>query len=677
MGKASGKGMLPPTNPKRATHPTKTHLRDQRTIKRLKMYTSKIKRDEKGNIIKGSVLSASDRVEKQMARIAPDRRWFGNTRVIGQESLQKFREEMGAKYRDPYSVVIKQSKLPLSLLEEPKYDPNAAPRQEMKWHETFGDKSTRKRVRMAAVTMEDMAQHVVDRSDGYKEEKDRKLMSNLAKESHVEDKSANQVLFRKGQSNRIWNELYKVVDSADVILYVLDARDPMGTRSPFLEEYMRKEKKYKHFVFVLNKCDLIPLWATARWLQILSKDFPTVAFHASVNHPFGKGNLISLLRQFNKLHNVTHRGDKRSKAPISVGIVGYPNVGKSSVINTLRRKSVCKVAPIPGETKVWQYVALTRSIFLIDCPGIVYDREGNNDVQAVLKGVVRVERLGSADKTIIVDTVLQIVKPRDITATYGVTEWRDVIDFLEQLATARGKLLPGGVPDVDSISRQVLYDWQRGKLPWFNAPGFESNQQYRDAVGSTAEKHMKYIEQYHTFNIVDDRLERGEPKVEAEEVAEEESYEFSSSDEEGDDDVSGEESEDGDADEEVEEVPVAVKRGGKRAREDPAAASSMPMTKKDAKEQQAAKRAAAEVAKKFIPRKGKSTQAAAEVSVAEYLTMKDKEDRKQERIQKTLDRKRVQQQARDALGSAIGAGRAGTANPEEDALWEQFMNSAQ
>jgi nuclear GTP-binding protein len=449
----------------------------------------------------------------------------------------------------------------------------------------------------------------------------------------------------------------------------------MGTRSPFLEEYMRKEKKYKHFVFVLNKCDLIPLWATARWLQILSKDFPTIAFHASVNHPFGKGNLISLLRQFNKLHNVTHRGDRRSKAPISVGIVGYPNVGKSSVINTLRRKSVCKVAPIPGETKVWQYVALTRSIFLIDCPGIVYDREGNNDVQAVLKGVVRVERLGSADKTIIVDTVLQIVKPRDITATYGITEWTDVINFLEQLATARGKLLPGGVPDVDGVSRQVLYDWQRGKLPWFNAPGFESNQQYRDAVGSTAEKHMKYIEQYHTFNIVDDRLERGdEPKPE-EEVEEEESYEFSSDDEEGD--AEDLESVEGDEEEEVEEVVpvVANKKGDKRSRKEEAAPAA-PMTKKDAKALQVAKKASSDLDKKYAMRQTKASQAAAEVSVADYLQIKDKEDRKQERVLKTLAQKKAQQAARDALGSAIGAGRSGTANPEEDALWDQFMSSA-
>ncbi|KAG5486312.1 hypothetical protein CUR178_07623 [Leishmania enriettii] len=509
-GKKAGKGLLAPTNPNRRTDPSKTSLRDQRTIKRLKMYKSKIKRDEKGNIIKGSVLKASDRVEQQMARIAPDRRWFGNTRTIGQEALRKFREEMGAKYKDPYSVIIKQSKLPLSLLEEPK-NTDGSIRKEMEWDKTFGDKANRKRVRLNAVDMSALATEANNKDDNYncsKKEKDRDLMKGVHKDRS--DKTRNGVLMTKGQSNRIWCELYKVIDSSDVVLYVVDARDPMGTRSAFLEDFMRREKKYKHFVLVLNKCDLVPLWATARWLQILSKDYPTIAFHASVNHPFGKGNLISVLRQFARLHNVTHRGNKRTKTPISVGVIGYPNVGKSSLINTLRRKSVCKVAPIPGETKVWQYVALTRSIFLIDCPGVVYDRESNNDVQAVLKGVVRVERLGNADKTDVVDTVLKIVKHRDIVATYSVEEWCDVVDFLEKLAKLRGKLVAGGEPDVEAAARMVLYDWQRGRLPWFNAPPFESNKHYRDAVEQPQEKHMKIIEHYSAFNVVDDTMNRGD-----------------------------------------------------------------------------------------------------------------------------------------------------------------------
>ena len=104
---------------------------------------------------------------------------------------------------------------------------------------------------------------------------------------------------------------------------------------------------------------------------------------------------------------------KSDKQAISVGFIGYPNVGKSSVINTLRTKNVyllydykeslsskqmqhslncnvvqvCKAAPIPGETKVWQYITLTKRIFLIDCPGVVYQNH-DTETDIVLKGVV-------------------------------------------------------------------------------------------------------------------------------------------------------------------------------------------------------------------------------------------------------------------------------------------------
>jgi ribosome biogenesis GTPase A len=66
----------------------------------------------------------------------------------------------------------------------------------------------------------------------------------------------------RGKSKRLWGELYKVIDSSDVIIQVLDARDPLGTRSKHLENFMKKEKKHKHLILLLNKCDLVPTWAT-------------------------------------------------------------------------------------------------------------------------------------------------------------------------------------------------------------------------------------------------------------------------------------------------------------------------------------------------------------------------------------------------------------------------------
>lgn len=77
-----------------------------------------------------------------------------------------------------------------------------------------------------------------------------------AKEGH------RHKVFDKGMSKRIWEELYKVIDSSDVLIHVLDARNPNGTRSKFLEDYLKKNCPSKHLIFVLNKCDLIPTSVT-------------------------------------------------------------------------------------------------------------------------------------------------------------------------------------------------------------------------------------------------------------------------------------------------------------------------------------------------------------------------------------------------------------------------------
>jgi nuclear GTP-binding protein len=157
----------------------------------------------------------------------------------------------------------------------------------------------------------------------------------------------------------------------------------------------------------------------------------------------------------------------KDKKNISVGFVGYPNVGKSSVINALKRKTVCKVAPIPGETKVWQYISLTKRIYLIDCPGIVYD-QGESETDKVLKSVVRAERI--PDPETYIDAILQKTERKHIYDVYGVREWIDYEDFLKQVCERTGKLLKGGEPDINNVSKSIIMDWQRGNIPYFERP---------------------------------------------------------------------------------------------------------------------------------------------------------------------------------------------------------------
>ena len=97
------------------------------------------------------------------------------------------------------------------------------------------------------------------------------------------------------------------------------------------------------------------------------------------------------------------------KKQISIGFIGYPNTGKSSIINTLRAKKVCKTAPIAGETKVWQYITLMKRIFLIDCPGVVYP-SGDTETEIVLKGVVSYYQIDNLHDATFIKSVCVVVK---------------------------------------------------------------------------------------------------------------------------------------------------------------------------------------------------------------------------------------------------------------------------
>ncbi|RLN46661.1 hypothetical protein BBJ29_008043 [Phytophthora kernoviae] len=415
------------------------NMRDKSTIKRLNMYrNSGPIRNKAGKVVGGSLMMKNkvggQEITSASGRVQPDRRWFGNTRVVGQKELDKFRNEMSIKAADPYSVVLRTRKLPMGLLQESEKTSRMKLLETESYEEVFNGKRSRKRAKLGASDYTSLLSKAQENAEKYEAKgPDRNIV--VEQDFKVE---VSHDVFNKGQSKRIWGELYKVLDCSDVVI---------------------QNASHKHLIFVINKCDLVPNWVTKRWVQKLSETTPTLAFHASMSNPFGKGALINLLRQFAKLH--------QEKKQISVGLIGYPNVGKSSVINALRKKKVCKVAPIPGETKVWQYITLMRRIFLIDCPGIVYDT-GDDEIETVLKGVVRAERLPQPTDFIL--TILQRVKKEFIVKVYGIEEWNDEWDFLEKLANKCGKLLQKGEPDYNNVAVQMINDYQRGKLPWFIAP---------------------------------------------------------------------------------------------------------------------------------------------------------------------------------------------------------------
>jgi len=212
----------------------------------------------------GKVIKEADYQSKlapgTQARVLANRKWFENTRVVGQKELEAFRAAVGEKKDDPYTFLMRQNKLPMSLLT----DTDTAKRMNLltadSFKDTFGLKATRKRPTTIATDFSELAAKAALKEEGYCFDRDVNDLNKISISGVT--KEASDPHMQAGTSRRIYSELYKVIDSSDVLIHVLDARDPVGTRCRNVERYIKKEAPHKHLIFVLNKCDLVPTWAT-------------------------------------------------------------------------------------------------------------------------------------------------------------------------------------------------------------------------------------------------------------------------------------------------------------------------------------------------------------------------------------------------------------------------------
>lgn len=129
------------------------------------------------------------------------------------------------------------------------------------FNETFGPKAQRKKPKLDVGTFEELGKvgaAAAQQSEDCVEESSGAFAGDFqpVHADHIEP------IFSKGTSRRIYGELYKVIDSSDVVLHILDARDPLGTMCESVLGYLKKEKAHKQVVLVINKCDLVPNWVT-------------------------------------------------------------------------------------------------------------------------------------------------------------------------------------------------------------------------------------------------------------------------------------------------------------------------------------------------------------------------------------------------------------------------------
>jgi len=298
-------------------------------------------------------------------------------------------------------------------------------------------------------------------------------------------------------------ELNKLVEACDVVVEVLDARDPLGCRCKELETRVASMKaakvdSSKKLVFLMNKIDLIPPDVLSKWVRYLRREYPVIAFKASTQmqkRNLGRKNtylktmtenpdtykttskcvgaeaLLGLLKNYCRSLN--------KKTTITVGFVGYPNVGKSSIVNSLKRHRAVGTSATPGFTQNLQEVKLDKNIFLIDSPGVILN-EGDDDASLVLKNCVKLQDIDS------IETVCKIVSrinPVQLMEFYGIPAFNDGDGFLVEVAKAKGRMKTGGIPDTKVAARMVLQDWNQGKIKYYQEPPeLKSNSEQSEAT---------------------------------------------------------------------------------------------------------------------------------------------------------------------------------------------------
>lgn len=363
----------------------------------------------------------------------------------------------------------------------------------------------------------------------------------------------------RDSSRRAFDKAFQeVLSASDVLLYILDARDPLGTRSLQTEQTITSSFSDKRIILVLNKIDLVPPHVLKAWLIHLRRSFPTLPLRTTTSSPaartFSHAHLTPQHTSATLLKALkAYSASKFLKRSLTVGIIGYPNTGKSSVINAIlsqhsgkgggrNQKHACPVGAEAGVTTSMRQVKLDSKLRLLDSPGIVFPPAGAAGTTP--STAVMSQKTGANSKTeeqarlILLNAIPphEISDPQPAVALllsrlqqndelfsklkegYNITALMtdsrgggDIItDFLVQVARQRGRLGKGGVPNLHAAAQTVLSDWRDGRIMgWVEAPTADAKTS-EEAKGDVKKIVKEWAEEFKLDDLLRDEVKDGQ-----------------------------------------------------------------------------------------------------------------------------------------------------------------------
>lgn len=264
-----------------------------------------------------------------------------------------------------------------------------------------------------------------------------------------------------GHMTKAKRQMQEDIKLIDLIIELVDARIPVSSRNPDIDELGKNKAR----LILLNKSDLADERRNTEWMEY----FEGKGFHAvKVNSRSGAGlkAIQGIVQDACKEKIERDRRRGILNRPVRAMVVGIPNVGKSTFINSYAGRACAKTGNKPGVTKGKQWIRLGKGLELLDTPGILWPKFEDQSVglKLAMIGSIKDEILNTEELAIELLKKLTADYPGILTQRYEIQESADAVQMLEGVAKNRGCLLKGGSLDYTKASQILLEEFRNGKI---------------------------------------------------------------------------------------------------------------------------------------------------------------------------------------------------------------------